>query len=494
MRPAFFHRFPRTIRRLRDRLFVPLAVACGLVVSVPLWVGRFLPFLDVPQHLALATVLGRAGDPAWPAAACYEAQWGEFTPYWVHYLLWLGLRPLGGLETAARLQLTLYAVALPLAAGSLCAAWGRPRRLGLMAAPLALNTNLYLGFAAYVTAALLLLAGLALVVRQRDGPTASRSAAVLILSIVLFFTHVQVFALLLLLAVALAWRRTAAWLPIGGVALALLVPWVYLNTTDRPGTPRYFPDLDRPHAEYKGGVELLSGLPRAVAGAFQDRSDAWILLGWAAVAVAALAASRASRETRREVWVPPAVALACYVARPFSIQGQWDVNQRFAWLMALFLVATPRESPRWLPAAAFGLCVAVSANAAWHHRRFDREAGGFDAALAAIPPGARVMGLVYDTRGSVVETWPYLHFPQYAVVRRDACVSHSFAANAPLPVRLRVSPDVQGVWRADQFRYDAHGAAFDHFLVKDGPDAAALFGAAPVRQVYGDGTWRVFRR
>ena len=40
----------------------------------------------------------------------------------------------------------------------------------------------------------------------------------------------------------------------------------------------------------------------------------------------------------------------------------------------------------------------------------------------------------------------------------------------------------------------AMAAGFDHFLVKDGPGAASLFGTAHVRQVYGDGTWRVFRR
>src|SRR6185503_13096938 len=119
----------------------------------------------------------------------------------------------------------------------------------------------------------------------------------------------------------------------------------------------------------------------------------------------------------------------------------WDVNQRFAWLLALLLAAAPREAPRWLAPAALALSAAMAANAAWHHVRFDREAGGFDSALATIPPGARVMGLVYDTRGSVVETWPYLHFPQYAVVRHGGLASHSFAGNAPLPVRLRFAPE-----------------------------------------------------
>ena len=478
----------------RDPWFLRLAVAGGLVAAAPFWTSRFLPFLDLPQHLALATVLRHHGDPAWNLAPYFEAQWGEFTPYWTHYLLWHALGALVGLEAAVRIHLTLYAVALPLAAGELCAALGRPRRLGLLALPLAANTNLYLGFVAYVTAGVLLLLALALLLRQRASPRAGRGLLLALVATVLFFTHVQVFTFLLLAAALLCRRQWRAWVPVALVAAALLVPWVYLSTTTRPGADRYFPDLDHPRARFVPPAELVTGLPAAMAGAFQDGSDRWLLLAWAAVLAAALAAARHVPEDRREVWILPGLALACYVLLPFSIQGQWNVNQRFAWLLALFLVATPRAAPRWLAPAALGLAVAAAANGGWHHVRFDREAGGFDRALAALPRGGRVMGLIFDQRGQVVETWPYLHFEQYAVVHNGGLASHSFAQNAPLPVRQRVVLAGPSVWRPDEFRFDAHGGPFDAFLVRKGPPAAALFGGAPVEQVYGDEAWRVFVR
>jgi hypothetical protein len=474
------------------RAFLPLALACGLAVSVPFWVGRFLPFLDLPQHLALATVLRHHDDPAWGLAPYFEAQWGEFTPYWTHYLVWHALGTLVGLETAVRLHLTLYAMALPVAAGAFCAAWGRPRRLGLLAAPLALNTNLYLGFVAYVTAGVLLLFALALLLRQRDSPTPGRALGLAVLGVLLFFTHVQAFAFLLLSAAVLAWRSVRTWLPLAVVALVLLVPWIRLSTTNRPGAQRYFPDLDQPRAEFVPAPSLLRDLPRAVAGAFQDRSDRGLLLAWAAALAGALWATRRSLEPRPQVWVLPGLALACYALLPFSIQGQWNVNHRFAWLLALFLVATPRAVPRWLAPAAAVLTAAVGANAAWHHARFDREVGAFDQALLAIPRGQRVMGLIFDQRGSVVETWPYLHFAQYAVVRQGGVASHSFAQNAPLPVRQRIPLPAANVWRPDEFRFDAQGGGFDYFLLRGGPEAGAIFGKAGVERVYDDGTWRVF--
>ena len=75
--------------------------------------------------------------------------------------------------------------------------------------------------------------------------------------------------------------------------------------------------------------------------------------------------------------------------------------------------------------------------------------------------------------------------------------AHSFTANAPLPVRLRPEARVPapGVWRPDEFRYDAHGRFFDHFLVRDPTgrhDAPRTFGGA-VDEVFREGAWRVYR-
>jgi hypothetical protein len=398
------------------------------------------------------------------------------------------------LETAVRVHLTLYAVALPIAAGELCAAWGRPRRLGLLAAPLALNTNLYLGFVAYTTAAVLLLLALALVLRQRVSPTAGRAAGLALLAVVLFFTHVQVFAFLLLAAALLGWRCVRAWLPLALAALTLLVPWVYLSTTTRPGTERYFPDLNRPDARFVAPRSLLTDLPQAVAGAFQDASDRWLLLAWVLTLGAAAWDTRRRAEAAPGSLALPGLALVCYLLLPSSIQGQWNVNHRFAWLLALLLVAVPRAAPRWLAPAAAALSVVAGANAAWHHLRFDREMGAFDKALAAIPRAQRVMGLIFDQRGSVIETWPYLHFAQYAMVRRGGLASHSFAQNAPLPVRQKVRLAGPSVWRPDQFRFETHGDAFDYLLLRGRALRTAAVATGRVELLYDDGTWRVYRR
>jgi hypothetical protein len=496
----------RTDDAAKDRLGPAIALVASALMAAPLWVGRFLPLLDLPQHLALTTILIRHADPAWQLAAYFEPQPHELTPYWAHYLAleWLGrLMPV---DTAARVFLTLYVVALPWAAMALARALGRDPRLGLLVIPLALNANLYYGFIAYCWSVVVLLWAMALLARQMTAPAAGRAVGLAVLTGVLFFAHVQSFAFLLLAAAVLAVcgdkpvgrRALRAW-PLLPATLVLFLPWLYLSTTAHPGVDRYFPPLDDPRPKYETPLRRVANLPGAVAGSYQDGTDDWLLAAWAIAAGAAVASAR--RETEAAPITPVAAlagaALACYFVLPVSIQGQWNIAQRFAWTAALLAPLLARRSPRWVPAVTLVLAAATAGNAAWHHARFDREVDGFEGALNALPRGARVLGLIYDSRGTVMERWPYLHFEQYAIVDGGGYAAHSFAANAPLPVRLRPEARVKapGVWRPDEFRYDEHGAFFDHFLVRDPKgthDGARLFGGA-AEEVFREGAWRVYR-
>src|SRR5688500_17849288 len=246
------------------------------MMAAPLWIGRFLPLLDLPQHLAITTVLLRHGDPDWQLAAYFEPQRGELTPYWGHYLALEALGRLMRVGAAARVFLSLYVIALPWAAMDLARALGRAPAVGLLAIPLALNGNLYYGFIAFCWSVVALLWGIALLARQIDSPRPARAAGLALLAVALFFMHVQSFAFLLLAAPVLAVARgdamrraLRAW-PLAPATLGVFLPWLYLSTTTRPGVDRYFPPLDDPRATYEAPLARLVGLPRAVAGSFQD--------------------------------------------------------------------------------------------------------------------------------------------------------------------------------------------------------------------------------
>jgi hypothetical protein len=407
-------------------------------------------------------------------------------------------------DVAARVFLTLYVVALPWAAMALARALGRAPALGLLAVPLALNANLYYGFIAYCWSVVLLLWGLALMARQLETPRAARAALVAVLAAVLFFTHVQSFAFLLLGAGILAlfgsqppWRRLLRAWPLLPATLGIFLPWLYLSTTTRPGVERYFPPLEDPRAKYESLVERVTTFASAVAGSYQDGTDDGMLAAWGILVAAAFLTARQKDETsNRPAGALTLAALLCYLVLPVSIQGQWNIAQRFAWMVVLLLPLTLRRPPRWLPAAVLALSAATAANAAWHHLRFDREAGPVDRALATLPRGARVLGLIIDPTGDVLRRWPYLHFEQYAVVRGGGMAAHSFTANAPLPVRLRPEARVPApaLWFPYEFSQKAHGRSFDHLLVRERTGGDLVHPTASAwDEVFREGVWRVYR-
>jgi hypothetical protein len=481
------------------------ALACGAALAAPFWVGRFVPLLDLPQHLAVVAVLRHHGDPAWGFDRFFDTQWGEFTPYWTFYLVTGALSLVLSIETAARVALSLYALAFPLAGLALARAFGRSPWLGLLAAPLAFSTNLYYGFISYCSGVLLMMWLLGAFERQLVAPRRARWLGLAIGGAVLFFTHVQVFAFFVALAsvwgivrAGVPWRRrlvqAAALLP---ATSGLFVPWCYRQfLAGRVGVAgeHDFGRLGRMRPSFRPVGESLLELPDAIAGAFQDGSDRGLFACW--VALVALAGLR----LRTRALILSGLALAAYFAAPLAITGQWNVGPRFAWTAALLLI--PAMAAEGTRAARVGVLAAaltllVAGNAARQHAAFDREVGPLDEALESIPRGSRVAPLMFDPRGAVLEQWPYLHIGQYAMVRRGGMTAFNLGRVAAFPIRLRDArswPHTD-VFRPRDFRFDVLGSHYDYFLLRGaGPSRDRLFRPGTVDPVFDRGGWTVLRR
>src|SRR5262249_1853177 len=55
------------------------------------------------------------------------------------------------------------------------------------------------------------------------------------------------------------------------------------------------------------------------------------------------------------------------------------------------------------------------------------DVGEFDLALDQIPPGKRVIGLIFDSASPVVNRSPYLHFASYYQVKKGGMVMFAFS-------------------------------------------------------------------
>ena len=484
------------------------------MMAAPLWVGRFLPLLDLPQHLAITTVLLHHDDPAWQLAAYFEPQRGELTPYWAHYLALEGLGRVMPVDAAARVFLSLYVFALPWAAMALARALGRPPALGLLAVPLALNANLYYGFIAYCWSVVLLLWALALLARQLDAPRrgarrrprAARGGAVLHPRAVVRVPAPGRRRSSACIGDAPAWRRALRAWPLAPATLALFLPWLYLSTTTQPGVERYFPALEDPRAKYAAPLERLDRLsrPRSPAptrtapttgcsppgpspsprrrlrgrrherprtrrprGGARRRADGRrprLLLRAAGLdpgAVEHRAALRLDRRAAAPLPDPPAAALASR-RDPRPVRG--DGGERGLAPRPLRPRGGPfRSGPgrRCRRARACSASSTTRAGRSWSAGRTCTSSSTRSCTAGASPP---------------------IRSPR---MRRSRCACGR-EARVPTPE----------IWRPGEFRYDAHGGFFDHLLVRDParPARRAAFGRRRRwTRSSGKERWRVYR-
>jgi hypothetical protein len=463
----------------------------------------YLPMTDLPQHLAVASILLHGDDPQLGFAAYYAPAW-ERSLYVLPYLGALALAPLVSLETGMRAMVLLGLAALPLGVLALVRARGRPAWLALLALPLVYNRAFFWGFVSFELALGLALAALALLVRPPKGIARELVLAALCAAIV--FTHP--YGLLLLTGYALLWlligerrallRRTPALAPLflGALAWALRAgQGVHAFTYQLQPLARRLDDFEE-----------------SVLGGYRDASEAWLLLAWLAVwAVLALRSAPISRARWRALahhdrvlWAFAGSNLLLFALLPVQTSVVGELPMRHA-LIACSLLPVLARPPATRKRAALGavalLALVAAGSAAVHLVRFDREARPFDAVVAQVPFGARLLALTWDANGDVMRTWPYWHFGAYVQARRGGLLAQSFPDMFwNLPVRMRedagIPPSPPNLFAKPQL-FDAagFGGFYDHLLVR-GHDAKGRdrFAVFPYELVFEAPPWQLWRK
>jgi hypothetical protein len=152
---------------------------------------------------------------------------------------------------------------------------------------------------------------------------------------------------------------------------------------------------------------------------------------------------------RAAVRLAALLAAAAYAVLPYGIhdadavtQGLFVLYQRFLVLAPLLLLpalpwpARGRERAG-LAIAVCGLHLLLATSWSAALRRTAAEARGLDAAVAAMPPGARLKSLIYTMYPSRWRYEAFLHAASYYQARRLGEVDQSFALLPLAPVHYR---------------------------------------------------------
>jgi hypothetical protein len=484
-----------------------------LAVVVPLLATRYLPFTDLPEHVAVMATLSRWFDTTSGESSVYVVSFWRSQYLVYHGTGALLTRIVGDAVLANRLLLVGVAIALPLSVRAALRGFGRDETLAFLACMPFLSRPLFVGFLPYVSSLPLYFLGIALVLRPRS----RRSVAVLaLLSVVLVYTHLSAFAVFVATAVGLdvvigaraaahgdmrfwpfigARVRSLVWLlPAALVALAWSLATRITLSGDSITEPREIGTMRLTRA--------LHALPLWAFDIFRNHVDEIAgALWWSTLAVLAVLGARATSAARRESpvaapsqrapwWlrplarldpalVPLLCVLAVFLVTPFRVGAGGMLNVRLAPLVALTaILPIARSSGRLRTTALAAVAVATlvhGGNATFQIRAMaELHVAHLDEVLAAMRPGARLVTLPFDPRREHTSIDPYPFVGSYHRARGGGIASYSFSDLVHWPVQYRnaARPPAKAaplwIYAPCAYRHAVDGPYYDYVLVSGG--------------------------
>ena len=464
----------------RDKVFTAVFAVLAFATCLPIWAGHYLPLLDLPNHLSAIAVWAKLNDPDLDYSKYYTLNLKPL-PYWAYYYACVLLSHLFSVETANKLFLTAYAVALPAGALGLARRFGRSPWLSLFVFPLVWNYNLAEGFIAYCAGIAAMAIALVAVDRHCERPTILRGAWIVVIGSSIYFFHLLPYMLFLVCAGLMVWMQREALrfdrllersVPV--LLCTLVGLWAYKHNAEMGyGAPlsmkNEFLFDSLANAFSRGAGRFLNFL--------SSSRDEWIVVGlavsWLGIALyAARTRSSDERPSPRD-WALEAclaASLAAVVLLPRSMQRPFNwymINGRFLLAAALFGALCVRGSfegrRRWLfaPVAALGLWYAVELTVAVV--RFNRHVAGFDEVVAHIPLHRSTLTLSLPPLSDpVTNVGAFNQWPSYTQIRRGGYNFYNFNYGFPLKYKTyKAAPP----WNhPDHFNFEQYGAYWDYFL------------------------------
>jgi hypothetical protein len=498
-------------------LSIAAIASISLVHLAILFSARLLPFVDIPNHLAMATI-----------AREYLADSNAFSQYYaldlfpkpnVLFLFFCASPIVPSVEVGAKALVALYIVLVPLSVVMLVRCVGGSTWFAIAACLLLYNFNLIWGFVGYTISIPFVAIATWLTMEHVASDSRLRGIILSAVLALLFFMH----ALSLLLAVgvvlfSVAWvyRRDGrrllhkCWVLLP--ALVLLLGWQVNESMSEGGVSKitFLPYYYKTQylASWSKRMQFFTQDFRDITGGGVAKWGGAAISG--SIVILGLAGACFARRCLSEARVVPALILGLlslggYLLFPERFPGYHFLFERlsiplFLALIVLGSLAEGKAYRRVVGALAVAASLWYVSLVAALHQDFKNDSADFTRDLFPSAIGdTKIGGLIFEPyfRGHAY----YIHFLDYFIVWRRGIATTRVIDAKSFPVERKVSQDVLpkyhewvGWWlTSDEFRADYY-IGMDYLLVKgDVPDKGrSLLEGFEVDRERGD--WRLYRR
>lgn len=509
------------VRRIVDPLYL-LTLIWGIAI---LWIAPRPPLIDLPQHAGQVALLHDLVMGTSPWRNLFKIN--MFTPYLIGYGLAFPLSFIMPVGAALKVVLSAAYAAFVLLGSRLRAHFNADPRLDWFFFLPFFGFAYTWGFYTFLASTPVVLLFLLATDRYAQQPGVKRGLAALAAGLALLLSHGLAFVFGALVAGCLytvrcqqgggQWMRR--WLR---NLWPLLVPGL--------ACIGYFVNSMRLQQQYwaYGHLDVTWNIsvmrfPRLLVNAIGDFYNPHILLAIAGLALIAapwLLGLRVNR-CNPAAWVMLVVVLVVEFFVPSTMISTAYVYERFA-LFALpayaliFSAAAPRKAaPAGLPSGspaparrhALSMMVLVAGvwvTLAYHSMemwKFKQEAKDFEAVLAVMAPGQRVLQLTYSPASSSADlAQAYRHYATWYESEKQGLVDFNFGWFPPQIVRFRPDhlPQIKEGFKAQNFTVQKFPLdAYRYVIARHTmPLRADLFkgAACPPHTVINSGTWTLFER
>ncbi len=409
----------------------------ALLSILPIWLVKYPPLVDYPNHLARAFVLHHLHDPNYEFVRFFAPDWG-LNPYWLADFLLQVFQHFVGIYAAGQLLLTVCILGLPLGAlFFLRRANSGNEYLALWAFAVAYNPNFLMGFMSFTLSIALCLIVVGLWLDYLRTSQVRYWLLTVVLATLLFLTHLGGFGIagVVILLYTLLER---------GISSGIVRRLVMAGLVFVPGSSFFL------YAKFHGwagrGLDYshwsINLKLRGMTVPFREYSRSVEAIGILAVLLTiGYFLSRRNELRLQLVWIAIVIAIvAIHWMVPDALGDLGFVDYRFCIFAFLFSLAIPIfKGPRTVPMALASIVFFVHILQAGTYfvseqRHLARLAGNFQ----YIPQNALV--LAYTSRGSGIpwEKQDDLHFWGYGVIDKGWITPSLFHQSGVQPLQLRV--------------------------------------------------------